>query len=49
MGCNNYMATQWYAFWLNQVKSYSLRGIGEDGGCNNNGTVDYLCSPVLVK
>ncbi len=28
-GCNYYMATQWYAFWLNQVKNYALRGIGE--------------------
>jgi hypothetical protein len=45
MGCNNYMATQWYAFWLNQVKGQSLRGIGEDGGCNNAGTVQNLCSP----
>lgn len=44
MGCNNYMATQWYAFWLNQTKGYSLSGIGEDGGCNNAGTVERLCA-----
>jgi hypothetical protein len=46
MGCNNYMAVQWYAFWLNQqVPGFDLTGIGVDGGCNNAGTVEQVCSP----
>jgi hypothetical protein len=36
MGCGNYMALQWYAYWLNQTQGFSLTGIGQnDGGCNN--------------
>ena len=45
MGCNNYMAVQWYAFWLNKTQGFSLGGIGVDGGCNNAGKVEKLCSP----
>jgi hypothetical protein len=46
MGCNNYRAVQWYAFWLNQTLDYSLTGIGEnDGGCNDGGVVRSVCSP----
>jgi hypothetical protein len=46
MGCNNYMALQWYAFWLNQTLGFSLTGIGQnDGGCNNAGKIQALCSP----
>jgi hypothetical protein len=45
MGCNNYMATQWYAFWLNQTKGRSITGIGvNDGGCNDAGRVWSKCS-----
>jgi|HubBroStandDraft_2_1064218.scaffolds.fasta_scaffold135367_2 hypothetical protein len=45
MGCGNYKALQWYAFWLNQTQGYSLTGIGlNDGGCNN-GEVGPWCSP----
>lgn len=49
MGCNNYMATQWYAFWLNEMKGYSIADVGVDGGCNNAGTVENLCPPWLEK
>jgi hypothetical protein len=49
MGCNNYMATQWYAFWLNEMKGYSIADVGVDGGCNNAGTVESLCAPWLEK
>ena len=46
MGCDNYRAVQWYAFWLNQqVPGFDLTGIGVDGGCNNAGTVEPMCSP----
>jgi hypothetical protein len=48
MGCGNYKALQWYAFWLNQTQGYSLTGIGlNDGGCNNGtqGGVGQWCSP----
>jgi hypothetical protein len=46
MGCNNYRAVQWYAFWLNQTLGFSLTGIGEnDGGCNDAGVVRSVCSP----
>ncbi|HEX4410721.1 MAG TPA: hypothetical protein VH206_18275 [Xanthobacteraceae bacterium] len=49
MGCNNYMATQWYAFWLNETRGYSIGGIGIDGGCNNAGTLDRLCFPDMPR
>jgi hypothetical protein len=45
MGCDNYMATQWYAYWLNQTKGRSITGIGvNDGGCNDGGTTWAKCS-----
>jgi hypothetical protein len=45
MGCNNYMATQWYAFWLKQTKGRFIIGIGEnDGGCNDAGRTWSKCS-----
>jgi hypothetical protein len=47
MGCNNYMAVQWYAFWLNRMQGYALTGIGDDGGCNDAGTQRKKCSPLL--
>ena len=46
MGCGNYKALQWYAFWLNQTQGFSLTGIGlNDGGCNNGGSVGAWCTP----
>ncbi len=33
MGCNNYRALQWFAFWLNETQGFSITGIGDDGGC----------------
>jgi hypothetical protein len=33
MGCGNYRALQWYAYWLNATLSYKITGIGVDGGC----------------
>ena len=47
MGCNNYRAVQWYAYWLNRTQGFSLTGIGDDGGCNNAGTQQRMCSPLL--
>lgn len=46
MGCDNYRAVQWYAFWLNQqVPGFAITDIGVDGGCNNGGQVQRLCYP----
>ena len=33
MGCGNYRALQWFAFWLNETQGFSITGIGDDGGC----------------
>jgi hypothetical protein len=42
MGCGNYMAVQWYAFWLKKAHGYSIKGIGQnDGGCTDGRS----CSP----
>ena len=35
LGCNNYRAVQWYAFWLNKMLGFNITGIGEDGGCSD--------------
>ena len=45
MGCDNYMATQWYAYWLNQTMGFSLTGIDAKLDCNNAGTPTPLCPP----
>src|SRR5579862_1330887 len=46
MGCGNYMALEWYAYWLNQTQGFSLTGIGlNDGGCNDGGDIWQKCSP----
>jgi hypothetical protein len=47
MGCNNYRALQWYAYWLNATLGFSLSGMGE-GGCYDPGIIHRPCSP-LVK
>jgi hypothetical protein len=52
MGCGNYRALQWYAFWLNETCGLKLSGIGEEGGpaggCydGNTSKVLKLCSPL---
>jgi hypothetical protein len=34
LGCDNYRALEWYAFWLNATQGFDLTGIGEnDDGC----------------
>lgn len=45
LGCDNYRALQWYAFWLNTVMGFSLTGIGEDKGCFDPGGAHLPCSP----
>jgi len=45
MGCNNYRAVQWYAFWLNKVLNRQITGIGEDGGCSDPQGPWNACSP----
>jgi hypothetical protein len=47
MGCGNYRALQWYAFWLNETYGLKLSGIGEDGGCydGDSSRTLKLCSP----
>jgi hypothetical protein len=45
LGCDNYRALQWYAFWLNQTLGFSLTGIGEDLGCSDPGGARQPCSP----
>lgn len=45
LGCDNYRALQWYAFWLNQTLGFSLTGIGEDGGCTDPGGPRQGCAP----
>jgi hypothetical protein len=45
LGCDNYRALQWYAFWLNTVMGFSLSGIGEDKGCFDPGGAHLPCSP----
>ena len=48
MGCGNYRALQWYAFWLNETYGLRLSDIGEDSGCydGNSRKVLKLCSPL---
>ncbi|HEX3582182.1 MAG TPA: hypothetical protein VH087_10515 [Thermoanaerobaculia bacterium] len=45
MGCNNYRAVEWYAFWLNATQGFSLTGIGDDGGCYDSIGVHKACPP----
>lgn len=45
MGCGNYRALQWYAFWLNATLGFSISGVGIDGGCYNPGIVHRVCTP----
>jgi hypothetical protein len=45
MGCNNYRALQWYAFWLNQTQGFNIDHIGVDGGCSDPGGAHRICSP----
>lgn len=46
LGCDNYRALQWYAFWLNATQGFSLSGIGvDDGGCYDGGPLHQPCSP----
>ena len=47
MGCSNYRALQWYAFWLNETFGFAISSIGEDGGCLDGNAVDRPCSPIL--
>jgi hypothetical protein len=49
MGCSNYRALQWYAFWLNETFGLAISGIGEDGGCLDGNAVDRPCSPILQR
>ena len=44
MGCNNYRAVQWYAFWLNQTQGFKLQHIGVDGGCVDPHIIHRICS-----
>jgi hypothetical protein len=48
MGCGNYRALQWYAFWLNENYGLKISDIGEDSGCydGNSSKVLKLCSPL---
>lgn len=32
MGCNNYRALQWYAYWLNLTLGFNLTGMGDETG-----------------
>ena len=45
LGCDNYRALQWYAYWLNAVQGFSLTGMGEDCGCYDPGGAHMPCSP----
>jgi hypothetical protein len=45
LGCDNYRALQWYAFWLNATLGFSITGIGEDGGCFDPGGAHSPCRP----
>ena len=45
LGCNNYRALQWYAFWLIREFGFNLTDIGYDGGCSDPGGVHQPCSP----
>jgi hypothetical protein len=49
MGCGNYRALQWYAYWLNETLGFKLSGMGEEGGCydGDSRSVKRLCSPIL--
>jgi hypothetical protein len=47
LGCDNYRALQWYAFWLNTVMGFSITGIGEDNGCYDAGGAHKPCSPAV--
>ena len=51
MGCGNYRALQWYAFWLNENYGLKISDIGEDSGCydGNTSKVLKLCSPGLRR
>jgi hypothetical protein len=44
LGCNNYRALQWYAFWLNQTQGFKLNYIGVDGGCTDK-VIHGICAP----
>ncbi len=44
MGCDNYRALQWYAFWLNQTQGFNLQHIGVDGGCTDYHILHRICS-----
>ena len=44
LGCNNYRALQWYAFWLNQTQGFNLQHIGVDGGCTDPHIIHRICS-----
>jgi hypothetical protein len=43
LGCDNYRALQWYAFWLNQTQGFKLHYIGLDGGCTDQ-VIHRICS-----
>ena len=46
LGCNNYRALQWYAFWLNMALGFQLSGMGEvDNGCYDGGPWPPLHKP----
>jgi hypothetical protein len=47
LGCNNYCALQWYAFWLNATEGFNLSGMGKEGGCWDGNVLHRLCSPIL--
>ena len=51
MGCGNYRALQWYAFWLNENYGLKISDIGEDSGCydGNSSKVLKLCSPWVMR
>lgn len=44
LGCDNYRALQWYAFWLNQTQGFKLNYIGVDGGCTDQ-VIHRICAP----
>jgi hypothetical protein len=48
LGCDNYRALQWYAYWLNDTHGFSLTGIGQDCGCYDPGGAHKPCSPAAT-
>ncbi len=50
LGCDNYRALQWYAFWLNATQGFSLTGIGiDDAGCSDPDIPPHRpCSPLAA-